>query len=161
MQRADSLIAAAIVAFSAYCMWHAWSLPIGWVDKKGPGGGAFPFWLSAIMLVAALVVLVKSLMAARKFDRFFDSATFGSVAQVTIATMAAIVLMQYAGAYVAMPLFVIWYVRVFGRHSWLLTLSLTLGAILVMWLFFEVTLQVFLPKGPLEPLFVPLYAIFF
>ena len=35
-------------------MWHAVSLPIGWNGLEGgPGGGAFPFWLSLVMLLCA------------------------------------------------------------------------------------------------------------
>ena len=56
MVTADRLIAVGIMLFSAYFMWHALVLPIGWNGKTGgPGGGAFPFWLSAIMLLCGMV----------------------------------------------------------------------------------------------------------
>ena len=37
------LVALALMAKSA-------ELPIGWIEREGLGGGAFPFWLSAGML---------------------------------------------------------------------------------------------------------------
>ena len=60
MLTADRVIAASLMAFSAYLMWHATVLPIGWEGSSGPGGGAFPFWLSLVMLLASAGILVRS-----------------------------------------------------------------------------------------------------
>jgi putative tricarboxylic transport membrane protein len=62
---------------------------------------------------------------------------------------------------VALPLFMVWYLRFFGRNSWLLTMILTLATPVVLFFFFEVALRILLPKGITEPLFIPLYATFF
>ena len=40
-----------MAAFSLYIMWKSAELPVGWIEGEGPGGGAFPFWLAAGMLV--------------------------------------------------------------------------------------------------------------
>jgi putative tricarboxylic transport membrane protein len=62
---------------------------------------------------------------------------------------------------VALPLFLVWYLRFFGRHGWGLTLILALATPLVVFFFFEVALRILMPKGVTEPLFIPLYRIFF
>ena len=72
-----------------------------------------------------------------------------------------IALIPVAGAYVALPLFLLWYLRIFGGHGWTLTLSLTILTPIATFLFFEAVLKMLLPKGITEPLFLPLYAIFF
>ncbi|SLN68123.1 Tripartite tricarboxylate transporter TctB family protein [Roseovarius gaetbuli] len=160
---ADRLIAAAIMAMSAYFMWHATVLPIGWNGMTGgPGGGAFPFWLSAIMFVAAGAILVRSLRGKSDYaGDFFDPETLRSVVMVIIALFVTIALMPWVGTYIALPLFLIWYIKIFGRHGWVLTLCLTIGTPLFLFFFFEVTLKILLPKGLTEPFFVPLYAMFF
>lgn len=163
MLTADRLIAAALMALSAYFMVHATALPIGWNGMTGgPGGGAFPFWLSAIMFLASGGILLRNLRAEDdRSDNFFDPETLRSVVKVALAVTATIALMPWAGTYVALPLFLVWYLRIFGRHGWTLTLLLCAGTVLFLFFFFEVTLKILLPKGLTEPLFIPLYARFF
>lgn len=163
MVTADRLIAVGLMLLSVYFMWHATVLPIGWNGMTGgPGGGAFPFWLSAIMLVTAGGILVRSLRGGTDYSGdFFDPETLQSVVSVIIALVVTIALIPWAGAYIALPLFLLWYLKIFGKHSWVLTASLTICTPLFLFFFFEVTLKILLPKGLTEPLFTPLYAIFF
>ena len=73
---------------------------------------------------------------------------------------AMIGLVHLVGMYGAIPLFLIYYLRFLGRHSWLATFSISLCVPVVGFFFFDVALRIILPKGYLEPLFIPLYAIF-
>ena len=159
---ADRVIALAIMALSAYFMWHATVLPIGWNGMTGgPGGGAFPFWLSAVMMLCAAGILVRSLRETTTGQSFFDGTMLRSVFAVVIALFVTIALIPLVGAYIAIPLFIFWYIRIFGRHSWLLTGCLVMGTPVFLFFFFEVTLKILLPKGITEPIFFPLYAMFF
>ncbi len=162
MLTADRIIAVALMGLSLYFMWHATVLPIGWVSGSGPGGGAFPFWLSGIMFLAAAGILAKSFMhPERGASAFFDLEMIRPLALVTAAIVVTIALIPLVGAYIALPLFLFWYLRIFGGHGWVLTLSITLLAPVFIFFFFEVTLRILLPKGMTEPLFFPLYAAFF
>jgi hypothetical protein len=53
------------------------------------------------------------------------------------------------------------YLKVIGKTGWLVAVSLAVGTILFMFFFFKVALKILLPKGFTEPLFFPLYAMFF
>lgn len=161
MLTADRTIAASIMALSIYFMWHATVLPTGWVEGEGPGGGAFPFWLSAIMLLAAGCIFLRSFQTEDDGAPFFDKETVVSVASVVVALVICMALIPVVGAYVALPLFMFWYLKMFGRHSWTLTAILCTAAPVFIFFFFEVTLKILLPKGVTEPLFLPLYAAFF
>jgi len=163
MLTADRAMAVALLAFSLYLMWHSTVLPIGWNGQTGgPGGGAFPFWLSAVMLACSGGVLVRSLRGGSSYSgAFFDPDTLRSVVSVAIAVVACIALLPWGGAYVALPLFLIWYLRIFGGRSWLLTAILSTATPVALFFFFEVTLKILLPKGLTEPWFIPLYARFF
>lgn len=160
---AERVIAGGLMALAVYFMWHATVLPVGWVEGQGPGGGAFPFWLSGVMLLAAAGVFLRSFTGvhAGRHDRFFDSVMLRPLLVVSAALIVTVCLMPFVGTYVALPLFMLWYLRVFGRQSWLLTGILTIATPVALFFFFEVTLKILLPKGVTEPLFYPLYAIFF
>lgn len=163
MVLADRLIAAALMALSVYFMWHARELPIGWEGTSGgPGGGAFPFWLSAIVFVCAGGVLARSMRGTSEdAGTFFDPETLGSVIKVIIALVITVGIMPFGGAYIALPLFLFWYLKIFGKHGWVLTMCLTIGTPIFLFMFFEITLKILLPKGWTQPLFTPLYAYFF
>jgi putative tricarboxylic transport membrane protein len=159
---ADRLIAIGLMALSLYFMWHATVLPIGWNGMTGgPGGGAFPFWLSAVMLVCSALILLRSFLADARASFTFDRTMLRPLIAVVIALVTTIALIPIVGAYVALPLFLLWYLRIFGGHSWTLTLSLSLLTPVATFFFFETVLKILLPKGITEPLFLPLYAIFF
>ncbi len=50
--------------------------------------------------------------------------------------------------------------KIIGRHSWVQTAALAIGAPIVTFFFFEILLHITLPKGATETLFYPLYDIF-
>jgi len=163
MNRADKNIALALMGLSIYLMWHARALPIGWVPGDGPGGGAFPFWLSAILFFSALGVFATALRTSGEKAQkpFFEPATFSDVVKVSCAVFVAVAIMATLGTYIALLLFLFWYLRIFGKHSLKLTAIITLLTPVFVFFFFEVTLKILLPKGITEPLFFPLYNLFF
>ena len=73
---------------------------------------------------------------------------------------AMIGLIHVIGVYGAVPLFLIFYVRFLGRHSWKIAGALAIVTPVATFFFFEIALKKTLPKGFTEPLFYPLYDIF-
>ena len=80
---------------------------------------------------------------------------------VAISLTCTVGLISFIGAYVAIFLFLFWYLKVISKHSLGLSLTIPVLTPIVMFFFFEVTLKIMLPKGVSEPLFLPLYATFF
>lgn len=165
MRVAELTVAALLMALSGYFMLHATALPIGWQEGAGPGGGAFPFWLSLIMLAAAGGIFLRQfaeILADRGSRRaFITRAALRDVLIVVLSLLTAIALIHVVGAYVAIPLFLLFYLRVMGSCGWRLTATLTLVTPVVVFFFFEVALKILLPKGITEPFFIPLYALLF
>ena len=162
MLTADRIIAGGIMALSLYFMSHAIALPIGWHGETGgPGGGAFPFWLSLVMLIAAAGVLARSFRSVAVASFEFDHEMLRPLLMVIASIGITIALIPLVGAYIALPLFIFWYVKIYGRHGWIVALCLTLGTPVAIFFFFEATLKILLPKGITEPWFFPLYAMFF
>jgi putative tricarboxylic transport membrane protein len=164
MRTMEYFMAVVMGIFSVYLMKKSAELPIWWIKGAGPGGGAWPFWLAAIMLATCFMVLwnwfKKTSPIAASEDVYMDDATLIDVGQVAIALIITVALFYFIGVYGALPLFLIFYVRFFGRNSWPITAVMAVAVPVVCFFFFEIALKIILPKGYTEPLFYPLYKIF-
>lgn len=164
MRRAELVTAVLMAAFSIYLMLKSAELPVGWIEDEGPGGGAFPFWLSAIMLVSSIFIIVnwvrRTSPPSQSTEAFMDPYAVKMFALAGGGVTVMIGLVHIVGMYGAVPIFMLYYLRFLGRHSWKTTLAVSLGTPVVAFFFFDITLRIILPKGYLEPLFIPLYKIF-
>jgi len=78
----------------------------------------------------------------------------GSILFLLVAT-------HLVGLYVALVLFLLFYLRFVGRHSWLLTVILTIGIPVFVFCLFEWALKIPLPKSITEPMFYPIYDLMY
>jgi putative tricarboxylic transport membrane protein len=165
VRTAELLMAILMAVFSIYLMVKSAELPIGWIEDEGPGGGTWPFWLSTIMLISCGGIMFnwfrKHGSIATSTRTYIEKHVLGDVASVAGALIVTVALFSFIGIYGALPLFLIFYVRFMGKHSWRLTATLSVLIPVVIFYFFEITLKIILPKGITEPLFLPLYKIFF
>ncbi len=164
MRRAELVMAVVLALSSIGLMVKSAELPIGWIPGEGPGGGAFPFWLSAGMLICCVWIIIKWIRklgpVATSEAAYFDKHTFVLFLLAAGSLTVMIGLIHIIGVYFSVPLFLIFYVRFVGRHSWPLTGSLAVLMPVVAFFFFEIALRITLPKGKTEPMFYPLYDIF-
>jgi len=164
VRTAELLMAIMMGIFSIYLMYKSAELPIGWIEDEGPGGGTWPFWLATIMLLSCLGILYnwfrKHGPIATSDKIYIESHVLMDVAAVAVSLIVTVGLFSFIGIYGSLPLFLIFYLRFLGKHSWRLTTALTIAIPIVIFYFFEITLKIILPKGITEPLFIPLYKIF-
>ncbi len=97
---------------------------------------------------------------SRSAEKYLDA--FGIVMLIKVGggVTAFIGLIHFIGMYGAMTVFLIYYIYFLGKHSLVTTLSIAFAAPVVTFFFFDVAMRIVLPKGYLEPLFIPLYDIF-
>ena len=161
MKKADLIVGVILVIFSSYLMWKSMELPIGWLKGAGPGGGAFPFWLSLIMLVTSVLVVGRNLLKKSgeglSTAIFMDKDAVHLFMVVLISLGALIALVDIIGIYFAMPLFLAFYLRYLGKHHWGVTLGVSLSTPVLIFILFEKVLVILLPKGYAEPLFLIFY----
>jgi hypothetical protein len=164
MRRAELTTAILMAAFSLYLMWKSAELPIGWIEDEGPGGGAWPFWLATIMLICCFMTIAnwfrRRSPPSQSAEPFMGSTSAKSFLLVGGGVTVLIGLVHFIGMYGAIPIFMIYYLRTLGQHSWPLTLAISISAPIIVFFFFDVAMRIVLPKGYLEPLFLPLYDIF-
>jgi len=140
-------------------------LAIGWVPEAGPGSGAWPFWLSAGMLLSCLLTLARWFRRITPESRSEEPFMTRETVQIVGVTVAALFLLllgtHLIGIYLSMILFLIFYLRFLGGHGWILTLVLALATPIGLFFFFEGALIIPLPKAYSEPLFYPLYDLIY
>jgi len=166
MRRAELTMAVVLGLFSLYLMYLSQVPPlsIGWVPKKGPGAGAFPFWLSLGMLICCVAIFLRGLWRmtpqSRSRDVFMDRQTMINVGITVAAIFTMLLLTHFIGAYFAMFLFFAFYLGYFGKHKLSTTLAVSLLFPTAVFFLFESGMKILLPKGYAEPLFIPLYKMF-
>lgn len=150
---AELLMGLAMFLFSLSLMWSIWAdgLHIGWVEGRGPGAGVWPFWLSFGMAVSALWTLVRwrrgMTPESRDTSAYIDPDSVGLVLMSFVALTVMIFLVDIVGTYIAVFLFLGFYMKVLGGHKWGLTLSMCVGAMIFIYFLFEWQLTKYLPKG--------------
>jgi hypothetical protein len=123
---------------------------IGW-GAEGPKSGFFPFWIGLIVSGTSLYNMVRAYTrGGRKL--------FASWMQITQVLKVVLPLTIYVGAipwlgiYLASALLIAGFMRWIGRYGWLLTLAISIGLPIVIYVTFEMWFLVPLPKGPIEDL---------
>ena len=164
MRRAELATAVVFALLSVYLMWKSAELPVGWIPDKGPAGGAFPFWLSAAMLLCSIWIFVRALRGttaeSQSSEPFMDAGTIRLFIMAGGSLLVALILITWFGFYVAIPFLFVFWVRLVGKRSWLTTGVLAVSVPVVTFFFFEIGMRILLPKGITEPLFYPLYQAF-
>lgn len=175
MRKAEIITAFILGLFSVYVMYKsgepsAWDTAsvrfdnIGLIEGEGPGSGFWPFWLGLIMLISCVWIAVnwylRTSPPSQSSEPFLDAFAMRMLATVGGGLIGFLALIHLLGFYGAMFVFLIYYVRVLGRHSIVRTMSLAIIVPVVGFFFFDIAMRIFLPKGYLEPLFLPLYEIF-
>jgi len=148
MRTADIIAAALLTALGALVLVEAVRLGFRW-GPDGPQSGFFPFWLALILIGHSVAIIVR---AVRRHSTapFATREQLRSVLTVAAPAAAMVAVMQVLGLYVASALYLAFYVRRIGRHSWMTALGLAVFVPLAIFVVFERWFLVPLPKGPLE-----------
>ena len=140
-------------------------LAIGWIPGSGPGSGAWPFWLSTLMLLSCIATIVRwfaRITPESRSDAHFMSRQTLMLIGITVAALLALLIgTHFVGLYISLIGFLFFYLRIMGRHSWTVSLSITLLTPVVIFGFFEWALKIPLPKAISEPLFYPVYDLIY
>lgn len=167
MRRAEITTAGVLALLSLYMMWKSTELQIGYIRGQGPGGGAWPFWLSAVMLLCTVLIAIN--WARRKSppsqsdEPFVDNYGLKNLVLVGGALIVFLLLISVVGMHLAIFFFLIYYVGYLGRHSILVTASLALGVPIAFFFFFDGLMRIPMPTGMdfTSPLYDVLYGLIY
>ena len=164
--RAAELSMALICALcSIALMLKSAELNIGWIEDRGPGSGAWPFWLSTGMLLASLATVYRWFRRITPESRSLDPYISRDALLVVGISAGAILFLlvgtHLVGIYASLLLFLLFYLRFVGRHTWLLTIVLMIAIPVFVFCLFEWALKIPLPKAGTETWFYPIYDLMY
>ena len=165
VRTAELVMAVVLALLSVGFMVKSAELAIGWLPGRGPGAGAWPFWLSVGMLAASLVTIVRWFLGAtpesRSMEPYMSRGAVSMVGTAVVALFALLIATHYVGMYISLVLFLIFFVRIMGRHGWPTTLGIAILTPVAVFSLFEWALRIPLPKAISEPLFYPIYDLIY
>lgn len=128
----------------AVCIFYSYSLSLGRITNPGPG--LWPFVLSAVIVMASLVLLFTE-RSGEDYERFTGKAWL--VAAGAVSTGVFIYLFQWFGFIVPGFLTLVFWLRFLGKESWVLTLSVATLVTVGFYLLFATLLGIPLPESVL------------
>jgi putative tricarboxylic transport membrane protein len=148
------LVLAAGIVYEAMALW----MPRGRIGQPGPG--FFPMIVGAVLILTATACLVQALMARRTADptiQSADSPVSGNRQTVKVWFLIGFLILyavavQPVGFPIALLLFLVAAIWVFGYRKWLPTLGIATLLTAISYLTFVVWLKVPLPLGILSDL---------
>ena len=165
VRTAELMMAIILALCSIGLMVKSAELHIGWIEGRGPGSGAWPFWLATGMLLTSIATAYRWFRGitpeSRNLELFM---TRDSVLVVGISAGAILFLLiatHLVGIYVALMAFLLIYLKFVGRHTWLLTIILMVAIPVFVFCLFEWALKIPLPKAGTEPWFYPIYDLMY
>ena len=140
--RLGEIITAGILAlFSIFLMVESAKLNIGYITGEGPGGGAWPFWLSAIMLVCTGFIAFnwyrRVSPPSQSTEPMLDGYGVKSFVYVAGGLLGFIALINIISMYGAMLIFLFYYLWFLGRHTLRLSLTISILTPVVFFFFFK------------------------
>jgi putative tricarboxylic transport membrane protein len=148
MRAADIVTASLLMVLGGVVLFDAIRLGFRW-GTDGPQSGFFPFWLATILIAACGTITVQAVR--RNSDSpFVSREQLGPVLKVLLPAATMVLLIHFIGLYVSSALYLGFYMRWAGRHSWISSVLFALFIPVSIFLVFEKWFLVPLPKGPLE-----------
>src|SRR5262249_23740767 len=147
MRAAELITASVLMLLGGIVIFDAVRLGFRW-GADGPQSGFFPFWLALIMVVSCGIIFIQA--AFDQTHKSFVSREQLVPVLIVVLPAAAAGWMQYGGRYVASAIYLGFYMRWVGHHSWLTVFVLAIGIPVATFLVFEKWFLVPMPKGPLE-----------
>ena len=167
MRQGEISLVGLLALFSLYLMWKSAELPIGYIRGQGPGGGFWPFWLAMGMLLSCAASAwnwwrLKS-PASQSDEPFLDSFGWRTLLLVGGSVTGFVALIGVLSMYGAIAVFLLVYLRFLGRHSWLLTVSMSVLLPIGLFFFFEAVMLMSMPQGMAftQPFFDLMYDIIY
>jgi putative tricarboxylic transport membrane protein len=151
MRRGEFITAGILAILSIYMMWKSTELEIGYLEGEGPGGGAWPFWLSGIMLICTALIALNAFRRtsppSQSTEPVLDAEGRKMLLQVFGGIFGFVALVGIISMYGAMMVFLFYYLWFLGRHTLRLSLIISITTPVVFFFFFEALMRVTMPKG--------------
>jgi len=147
----ESAFALLILAFGVLIIKGALEFNIGWGDI-GPEAGYFPFRVGTLIILASVVNLVRAVLRRKELaaEVFLTREQTRHVVAFAVPVIALVGVAVGIGIYVAAALYLLFTVGYVARHRSWVTIAISVGTPLIIFVLFEYVFLTPLLKGPLE-----------
>src|SRR5918996_6187636 len=135
MRAADIATASFLTLLGGLVLMEAIRLGFRW-GPDGPESGFFPFWLAVVVIAHSIAILVRAIRK-HSTEPFATREQLRLVLTVALPAAATVALTHFIGLYVAALLYLFFYMRLVGRHSWASTAGLSLAIPVLTFVVFE------------------------
>jgi len=147
MKSAEVFVAAVMLAFGLVVAIDSYRLGAQW-GSDGPQSGYFPFYIGVIIVIAAAVTLVQSLLAkAEDSGLFVEWRMLKPVMAVLVPAVVYVLGVQLIGIYVASAIYIAVFMVWLGSYSWLKAVVVSVLINASFYLMFEIWFKVPLFRG--------------
>ncbi|CAN5904643.1 tripartite tricarboxylate transporter TctB family protein [soil metagenome] len=143
-------VAAFMILLGAVTVIGSLQVGIGW-GAEGPKSGFFPFWIGLIVIGTSSYNLVRAYTHGSR-KAFATWTQLVQVLKVVLPLTIYVAAIPWLGIYIASALLIAGFMRWIGRYAWMLTLAISIGLPVLVYVTFEMWFLVPLPKGPIEEL---------
>lgn len=147
----ESTFALAAAGFGAIIIKGALELSVGWGDI-GPEAGYFPFRVGILIILASLVNLVRAVLRRKEMaaEVFLTREQTRNVVAFAVPVIVLVGVTIGIGIYAAAALYLLFTVGYVARHRSWLTIAISVGTPVIIFVLFEYVFLTPLLKGPLE-----------
>jgi hypothetical protein len=144
----EAMVAAVAFGFGAIFVYSSYRLGYGW-GTEGPQSGFFPFYVSLIICGASGVILLRALLerAQTHGEAFVERTQLKRVLSMFVPAALFVLGIQLIGIYVSSAVYIVLFMRVLGKYSWVRSIALGVGVSLAFFVMFEIWFKVSLYKG--------------
>lgn len=147
----EIVVALVFLLLGGLVVYDSLRLGIRWVGD-GPEAGYFPFYVGALICIAALVTLGHAVVGRAKRGIFVEWAPLRQVLAVLIPAAFYVLGVELIGIYVAAALYIAFFMIWLGGYGWLKSIVLGVVISVAMFFMFEIWFLVPLYKGAYDPL---------
>jgi len=154
----DVAVALIILALGVLVVVDSYRLGASWGDD-GPQSGYFPFYIGALLCVAAIATLAQVGVAewrrrgqfagaiAERRRQFVSWPQLRQVFSVLVPAAIYVLAVQFFGLYVASAVYIALFMVWLGHYSWMRSVAIGLGVSVLLFVMFEIWFKVPLYKG--------------
>lgn len=167
MRFGEIVTAGVLALLSIYLMYESSANGVGYTEGKGPQGGFWPFWLALGMLIStgfvALNWVRRTSPPSQSDEPILDREGVKMLVFVGGGIIGFVALVEIISMYGAVAVFMFYYLKLLGQHSWKLVLPMVVVFPLGLFFFFEGVMQITMPSGMsfTDPVFNVLYDIIY
>jgi hypothetical protein len=148
----EIIVALVFLALGGLVVYDSLRLGIRWVGD-GPQAGYFPFYIGAIICIAALVTLAQAVFRRAAGSRLFvEWGPLRQVLSVLIPAALYVLGIELIGIYLSAAIYIAVFMVWLGSYEWLKSIVVGVAVSTVMFFMFEVWFKVPLYKGAYHPL---------